>query len=229
MRKIVISPLLLFALLIFAAPAKATEPPVLLSAPTISGVKQIFEPQALNRGTWSNMSTGSYFQQWQRRVGKKWLDIPNALGLNYIANNYDVGRYLRAQVTAFNGYGNTTAYTKAYFIRGSGVSGVEVFPDVPGTVTMRKNGKVRMGRALCNEGLCRITKVRAHIFAQGKSYRVKVFYRKSKFVAGKKIKKMRFRVPRALRYSRPLRVRMRVRAQSTNRDVLVRVMKRNIN
>jgi hypothetical protein len=93
---------------IVAAKAKAQLVPAALAAPAVSGTPQQGQTLTASPGTWSNAPT-AYGYQWQScdAAGATCVDIAGATESTYAIQPADVGKTLRAEVTATNGQGAT--------------------------------------------------------------------------------------------------------------------------
>src|SRR5690348_6261703 len=112
MRKRLLPALLgtLVAGLTLASIASAAAP-VNSTAPTISGTAKVGNTLTVSNGTWSNNPT-SYTYQWQRcSSASSCTDIANATGQSYVIRPADDGFQLRADVTATNADGESTAHS----------------------------------------------------------------------------------------------------------------------
>lgn len=91
------------------ASSSATKPTP-KTLPTISGVAQVGETLVANRGTWNGKPTSFHFT-WSRcdATGAACLAIGGATAKIYTVTAADQGHTLRANVTARNGSGATTA------------------------------------------------------------------------------------------------------------------------
>lgn len=87
-------------------------PPVNDSAPTIAGTAKQGNSLTVSEGTWSGSEPIGFTYQWQR-CASSCLDITGADEASYTLTNADVGKTVRAQVTASNaslpGGGTATA------------------------------------------------------------------------------------------------------------------------
>ena len=85
--------------------------------PTITGTARVGQVETLNRGSWTGASPLSYAYAWLRCKNGGATDpsncprITNADNATYVAREADAGFRLRAQVTAKNSAGTTTAVT----------------------------------------------------------------------------------------------------------------------
>ena len=87
--------------------------PFNLTAPSIAGTAQDAQTLTLSPGTWDGTPTITTTYQWRRcdSAGANCVDIAGATGLTYTAAPADVGKTLRAVVTATNAGGSTAAAT----------------------------------------------------------------------------------------------------------------------
>ena len=83
------------------------------TAPSITGKAMVGQTLTADRGEWSGSPT-DYAYRWQRcdNDGQSCGDIDNATAKTYKLTDADVGNTVRAQVTAKNNDGNTTASSK---------------------------------------------------------------------------------------------------------------------
>jgi hypothetical protein len=87
----------------FAAAPGNTTPPA------VSGTPKVGQTLTVSNGSWTNSPT-SYAYQWQRCTSStSCTGIAGATTQTYVVRNADVGRTLRAVVTATNADGNSTA------------------------------------------------------------------------------------------------------------------------
>jgi hypothetical protein len=85
-----------------AAPSNTT-------APAVSGTPKVGQTLTVSNGTWAGSPT-DYSYQWQRCTStSSCANISDATASTYVARNADVGRTLRAVVTATNADGLSTA------------------------------------------------------------------------------------------------------------------------
>ncbi len=87
-----------------------TDPPVNTSPPTISGITQVGQSLSATAGTWSN-SPNSYTYQWQScdTSGSSCSNISGATNSNYLLTSAELGKTIKAAVTATNTIGSTSA------------------------------------------------------------------------------------------------------------------------
>ena len=98
----------LVAGMILASIASAAAPENSTS-PVVSGTAKVGQTLTVSNGTWSNSPSG-YSYQWQRcSTATTCTDIANAVGQSYIVRNADGGYRLRAEVTARNSDGSSSA------------------------------------------------------------------------------------------------------------------------
>jgi hypothetical protein len=94
--------------LVLATSALAAAPANTVS-PQVSGTAKVGQTLTVSNGTWSGSPT-SYTYQWQRCTGSTTCTaIVGATNQTYVVRNADVGRKLRAIVTASNADGSSTA------------------------------------------------------------------------------------------------------------------------
>jgi hypothetical protein len=87
-----------------AAPANTTPP-------AVSGTAKVGSTLTVTNGTWSNTPT-SYTYQWQRcSSATTCTNINNAVGQSYVVRNADGGSQIRADVTATNADGQSSAHS----------------------------------------------------------------------------------------------------------------------
>jgi thermitase len=90
--------------------------------PTLSGNPTVGDTLNVSTGTWSG--TPSYSYQWQSSAnGTSWVDVAGATAPAYTVTSVQVGKYLRAVVTATNSGGAVSASSLASGQVSSGVSG----------------------------------------------------------------------------------------------------------
>jgi hypothetical protein len=89
----------------------APGPPANTAAPALSGTPQDGHALTVSNGTWKSDSTVSYSYRWSRcdSAGNNCGTISGATRSSYTATSADVGRRLRATVTAKNSVGSTSA------------------------------------------------------------------------------------------------------------------------
>jgi hypothetical protein len=85
--------------------------PVNVSLPTLSGVVQQGGRLTAEPGTWSGLPTYTYAWQRSSDGGATWSTIARARTFRYTLAGADVGRRVRAVVTAKNAFGSATAYS----------------------------------------------------------------------------------------------------------------------
>lgn len=110
MRKRLLPALLgtLVAGMVLASVASAAAP-VNSTSPVVNGTAKVGSTLNVTNGTWTNTPT-NYTYQWQRcSSSSSCTDIANAVGQSYVIRNADGGNRIRAQVTASNADGQTTA------------------------------------------------------------------------------------------------------------------------
>jgi hypothetical protein len=92
----------------------AAVPPVLLSAPTISGTKRTGETLTAARGSWSG-APSSYTYQWKRAdsASGTYSNISSAVGSTYVLTDDDINKFIKVSVTATNSFGTSTAELSA--------------------------------------------------------------------------------------------------------------------
>ena len=77
----------------------------------MSGTAKVGSTLTVSNGTWSNSPT-NYTYQWQRCSSTtSCTDIGNAVGQSYVVRNADGGYRIRADVTATNADGQSTAHS----------------------------------------------------------------------------------------------------------------------
>jgi hypothetical protein len=86
-------------------------PPANTSPPTISGTAQQGQTLTVTQGTWSGTPAPTLAEQWQRcdSAGANCVPIAGATSSTYTLTAADVGHTIRAQVTASNARGSSTA------------------------------------------------------------------------------------------------------------------------
>jgi hypothetical protein len=112
MRKRLLPALLgtLVAGLFLVSIASATAP-ANTASPVVTGTAKVGSTLTVSNGTWSNSPT-SYTYQWQRCTSStSCTDIANATGQSYVVHQADGGNQLRADVTATNADGQSTAHS----------------------------------------------------------------------------------------------------------------------
>jgi hypothetical protein len=88
--------------------------PLLLSAPTISGIKRTGETLEAARGSWTGSPT-SYSYQWKRAntaIGT-YSNIGSAISQTYVLTDDDIDKYIKVSVTATNVFGTSLAELSA--------------------------------------------------------------------------------------------------------------------
>jgi Ig domain of plant-specific actin-binding protein len=93
----------------------APGPPANTAAPAVAGTAQDGHTLSVTNGTWKSDSTVSYTYKWVRcdSAGNNCATISGATHSSYKASSVDVGRRLRATVTAKNSVGSTSATSSA--------------------------------------------------------------------------------------------------------------------
>jgi hypothetical protein len=112
MMKKLLAPLFatLFSGLIIASSASAAAP-ANTTPPNVSGTAKVGSTLTVSNGTWSNSPT-SYTYQWQRcSSSTSCTNISNAVGQSYVVRQADGGFQIRADVTATNADGQSTAHS----------------------------------------------------------------------------------------------------------------------
>jgi hypothetical protein len=112
MRKRLLPALLgtLVAGLFLATIASATAP-ANTTSPVVSGTAKVGSTLNVSNGTWSNSPT-NYTYQWQRcSSSTSCKNIANATGQSYVVRQADGGSQIRADVTATNADGQSTAHS----------------------------------------------------------------------------------------------------------------------
>jgi hypothetical protein len=77
-------------------------PPVLLSAPVVTGTGYVGYTLTTTDGLWTSTPYPEFTYQWQRYTGGMWVDIGGATTNSYAVTLADEGVPLRCQVTATN-------------------------------------------------------------------------------------------------------------------------------
>jgi len=92
----------------------ASYAPVNTAPPTVSGTATRGLTLSVGNGSWTPAAT-SYSYQWQRSSNKggSWTSISAATGSTYTLASADLSDEVRAAVTAYNPYGQTTADSAA--------------------------------------------------------------------------------------------------------------------
>jgi hypothetical protein len=88
-------------------------PPSNTALPTISGTAEDEQTLTAVPGTWKGTKPISYSYEWQRCAGSSCQAIGGATHETYALSHEDVGRTIRAVVTATNGYGGSSATSQA--------------------------------------------------------------------------------------------------------------------
>jgi hypothetical protein len=93
-----------------AAPTQVVTAPANTALPQVTGTAQAGMTLSTSNGTWSGSPT-SYAYQWKRcdSAGANCASITGATAKTYVETSTDVGKTLRAQVTAANTGGSTAA------------------------------------------------------------------------------------------------------------------------
>jgi hypothetical protein len=91
-----------------ASDAASTAAPGNTASPTISGTAKVGSTLTVSTGTWTGSPT-TYAYQWQRCSSTSCADVTGATQKTYLVSSADVGRALRAVVTATNADGLSTA------------------------------------------------------------------------------------------------------------------------
>ncbi|MFL5955435.1 MAG: hypothetical protein ACJ76I_15145 [Gaiellaceae bacterium] len=96
-------------------PIQLPPEPVNTVAPAISGTAQAGSTLTVSQGTWSGAQPISYAYQWQQcdSAAANCLNVSGQTTTSYVVNSGDVGRRLRASVTATNPGGGTVVNTSA--------------------------------------------------------------------------------------------------------------------
>jgi hypothetical protein len=100
--------LLVAAVAAAASEAAGTAAPGNTAGPTISGTAKVGSTLTVSTGTWTGSPT-TYAYQWQRCSSASCADVTGATQKTYLVSSADVGRSLRAVVTATNADGLSTA------------------------------------------------------------------------------------------------------------------------
>jgi serine protease AprX len=94
--------------------SRGPAPPLNAGSPTLSGLARDGETLSATTGTWTGTTPLAYSFQWQSSLeGKPWTAIAGATQFAYTIRSDDVGKRLRARVTATNAGGSANAYTQA--------------------------------------------------------------------------------------------------------------------
>jgi alpha-tubulin suppressor-like RCC1 family protein len=118
-RASVVAAIVLLGVLLGAAGASAngSGPPVPTEAPSISGALKEGSTLTAKNGSWTGVTPITYTYSWERdvEVGEKyeWQPIENATGSKYVPVAVDVGKRLRATVTAANSAGKASDISPA--------------------------------------------------------------------------------------------------------------------
>jgi hypothetical protein len=98
-----------------ASPAKSSAAPVNTGEPKLSGTAQQGETVSTSSGSWTSASTINYSYQWRRcnAQGNGCSNIGGADTSSYLVRPADVGKTLRARVTAKNADGSAAALSNA--------------------------------------------------------------------------------------------------------------------
>ncbi len=109
--------------------------PINTTAPSISGTAQDAQTLTLNPGAWDGTPAITTTYQWRRcdASGLSCADIAGATGLTYVPVPADVGKTLRAVVTATNAGGSTGAATVQTAVVAAAPPANTVAPVVSGT------------------------------------------------------------------------------------------------
>jgi predicted actin-binding protein len=110
-------------------------PPSNTDAPTITGTPQDGETLSVSSGTWSGTPTISYSYQWRRcdADGSNCADIAGATGATYDLTSTDVGKRIRAEVTATNAGGDASVTTQATGVVAGVLPSNSTPPSISGT------------------------------------------------------------------------------------------------
>ncbi len=117
------------------------------SRPQIYGSIQLGETIAANYGAWRGTAPLEYAVQWQRcdSRGESCADIEGSTELAYDVTSEDVGRTLRARVTASNGLGSASAYSSAEATSAEGLPRATDIPFVTGTMRVGRTATANNG------------------------------------------------------------------------------------
>ena len=104
----------LAALVGIAGAARAADPPANRMLPSIGGVAQVGQVLRVRVGEWAGTRPLRFAYQWRRcgPAGGNCVDIAGATARTYAATAADVGRRLRALVTATNADGSSSAVSR---------------------------------------------------------------------------------------------------------------------
>jgi hypothetical protein len=108
--------------------AQANYAPTNTTKPAISGTAQVGQTLTSSQGSWTSDSTATYTYQWLTcdAQGNNCANIANATNQTYVVQSGDVGKTIRATVTAKNASGSTSetsAQTGAVTQAGSSSAG----------------------------------------------------------------------------------------------------------
>jgi uncharacterized protein YukE len=125
---------LAFGLLASVAAAEESAP-VLKTAPTISGTPKDGNTLKVSTGKWVSATVPTFTYQWKRcdSAGENCTDIPGATSAGYRAGHEDVGKRLRARVTATNPAGGTIALSAPTAAVAAAGPKIVVHPKITGT------------------------------------------------------------------------------------------------
>jgi len=99
-----------------AGTVTATISPYNTVAPAVTGTQEDGETLTTTNGTWAGDATITFAVQWQRgnaadQNDPSWSNIASATSSTYVLVTADVGKYIRARITASNSEGSTIAYS----------------------------------------------------------------------------------------------------------------------
>jgi hypothetical protein len=92
-------------------PPPPPAPPVNTGLPALSGTAQVGKTLSTTNGSWSGATPMTFAYQWRRcdAAGSSCVSIPGATSSSYALASADLGRTIRAQVTATNAAGSASA------------------------------------------------------------------------------------------------------------------------
>jgi hypothetical protein len=91
--------------------AQANYAPTNTTKPAISGTAQAGQTLTTNQGSWTSDTTATFTYQWLTcdTAGNNCANVANATNQTYVVQTGDVGKTIRAEVTAKNSSGTTSA------------------------------------------------------------------------------------------------------------------------